>query len=151
MTYFKQDFINKFIFLVFRSPTTFVLLMRIWTNLWIYAEFLPNSRKPSLWKWSILIPQRRILPLQYLTIFWYAVDIQIMKSLTSLSISGIGKAFFHSQLSFPGWWYLVKFIYSEKATKILRNLPLTFDYSTYGQKLGEDFAKFCGLLRIYEL
>ena len=45
----------------------------------------------------------------------------------------------------------VKFIYSEKATKILRNLPLTFDYSTYGQKLEEDFAKFCGLLRIYEL
>ena len=45
----------------------------------------------------------------------------------------------------------IKFIYSEKATKILRNLPLTFDYSTYSQKLGEDFAKFCGLLRIYEL
>ena len=45
----------------------------------------------------------------------------------------------------------VKFIYSEKAIKFLRNLPLTFDYSTYGQKLGEDFAKFCGLLRIYEL
>ena len=35
--------------------------------------------------------------------------------------------------------------------KILRNLPLTFDYSTNRQKLGEDFAKFCGLLRIYEL
>ena len=35
--------------------------------------------------------------------------------------------------------------------KILRNLPLTFDYSTYSQKLEEDFAKFCGLLRIYEL
>ena len=35
--------------------------------------------------------------------------------------------------------------------KILRNLLLTFDYSTYSQKLGEDFAKFCGLLRIYEL
>ena len=35
--------------------------------------------------------------------------------------------------------------------KILRNLPLTFDYSTYSQKLGEDFAKFCGLLKIYEL
>ena len=45
----------------------------------------------------------------------------------------------------------LKFIYFEKATKILRNLPLTFDYSTYGQKLGEDLAKFCGLLRIYEL
>ena len=35
--------------------------------------------------------------------------------------------------------------------KILWNLPLTFDYSTYSQKKGEDFAKFCDLLRIYEL
>ena len=35
--------------------------------------------------------------------------------------------------------------------KILRNLHLTFDYATHSQKLGEDFAKFCGLLRIYEL
>ena len=33
----------------------------------------------------------------------------------------------------------------------MRNLHLTFDFSTYSQKLGEDFAKFCGLLRIYEL
>ena len=32
--------------------------------------------------------------------------------------------------------------------KILQNLHPTFDYSTYSQKLGEDFAKFCGLLRI---
>ena len=30
--------------------------------------------------------------------------------------------------------------------KIFRNLHLTFDYSTYSQKLGKDFAKFCGLL-----
>ena len=35
--------------------------------------------------------------------------------------------------------------------KILQNLHLTFGYSTYSQKLGEDFLKFCGLLRIYEL
>ena len=41
----------------------------------------------------------------------------------------------------------VKFIYSEKAT----NLPLTFDCMYCSQKKGEDFAKFCGLLRIYEL
>ena len=45
--------------------------------------------------------------------------------------------------------FYVKFIYS--GHKILRNLHLTFDYITYSQKLGEDFAKFCGLLRIYEL
>ena len=42
--------------------------------------------------------------------------------------------------------FIIKFIYSEKATKILRNLPLTFDYSTYGQKLGEDFANFVAFL-----
>ena len=35
--------------------------------------------------------------------------------------------------------------------KILQNLHLTFDYGTYSQKLGEYFAKFCDLLRIYEL
>ena len=44
---------------------------------------------------------------------------------------------------------LIKFIYSEKATKFCE--IFTFDYSTYSQKLGEDFVKFCGLLRIYEL
>ena len=49
-------------------------------------------------------------------------------------------------------FYEVKFLYSEKATKLsIRNLHLNFDYSTYSQKLCEDFAKFCGLLRIYEL
>ena len=35
--------------------------------------------------------------------------------------------------------------------KILQNLHLTFDCMYCSQKLGEDFAKFCGLLRIYEL
>ena len=33
----------------------------------------------------------------------------------------------------------------------MRNLHLTFDRMYCIQKLGEDFAKFCGLLRIYEL
>ena len=35
--------------------------------------------------------------------------------------------------------------------KILRSLHLTFDCMYCSQKLGEDFSKFCGLLRIYEL
>ena len=35
--------------------------------------------------------------------------------------------------------------------KILQNLHLTFDCMYCSQKLGEDFAKFCGLLRIFEL
>ena len=33
----------------------------------------------------------------------------------------------------------------------MRNLRLTFDCMYCRQKQGEDFAKFCGLLRIYEL
>ena len=35
--------------------------------------------------------------------------------------------------------------------KILQNLHLTFVLCSASQKQGEDFAKFCGLLRIYEL
>ena len=35
--------------------------------------------------------------------------------------------------------------------KILRNFHLTYDWRNIGQKQGEDFAKFSGLLRIYEL
>ena len=35
--------------------------------------------------------------------------------------------------------------------KILRNLLLTFVLCSASQKQGGDFAKFCGLLRIYEL
>ena len=52
------------------------------------------------------------------------------------------------------------FIYTLKASKvhifweghkILWNLHLSFDWHYIGQKYGEYFAKFCGLLRIYEL
>ena len=35
--------------------------------------------------------------------------------------------------------------------KILQNLHPNFDWHYIGQKWGEDFAIFCGLLRIYEL
>ena len=35
--------------------------------------------------------------------------------------------------------------------KILRNLHQLFDWQYIGQIIGGDFAKFCGLLRIYEL
>ena len=35
--------------------------------------------------------------------------------------------------------------------KILRNLHQLFDWQYIGQKIGEDFAKFFDLLRIYEL
>ena len=35
--------------------------------------------------------------------------------------------------------------------KILQNLHLIFDWHYIGQKEGGDFAKFCGLLKMYEL
>ena len=43
-------------------------------------------------------------------------------------------------------------VYSEKATKFCKIFTLLLTVCTYcSQKLGEYFAKFCGLLRIYEL
>ena len=48
--------------------------------------------------------------------------------------------------------HLVKFLYVFwEGHKILRNLHLTFVLCSNGQTQGGDFAKFCGLLRIYEL
>ena len=48
-------------------------------------------------------------------------------------------------------WMWVKFIYSEKATKFLRNLHLFLTGTSASQKKVEISKKFCGLLRIYEL
>ena len=54
------------------------------------------------------------------------------------------------------WVYIsacfVKFIYSEEATKFCEISNVILTGSKYiGQIIGGDFAKFCGLLRIYEL
>ena len=60
-------------------------------------------------------------------------------------------------LKFPVKYWLfivytsIKFIYSEKYTKVLRNHHLRFDLCSNGQIHGGDFTKFCSLLRIYEL
>ena len=51
-------------------------------------------------------------------------------------------------------WYtaLLKFIYSEKATKFCEISTVDLSYvNSNGQIYGGDFAKFCGLLRIYVL
>ena len=45
----------------------------------------------------------------------------------------------------------VKFIYSEKATKFCEIFHIRFDRYYIWQIYGGDFAKFCDLLRIYEL
>ena len=48
---------------------------------------------------------------------------------------------------------LIKFIHSVKATKFceISTLLLTADWHYIGQKEGGDFAKFCGLLKMYDL
>ena len=48
-------------------------------------------------------------------------------------------------------YYICKVHIFWEGHKILRNLHLTFVLCSVSQKLGGDFAKFCGLLRIYEL
>ena len=46
----------------------------------------------------------------------------------------------------------VNFIYSEKATKFCEISTVDLTGTTYvGQIYGGDFAKFCGLLKTYEL
>ena len=46
----------------------------------------------------------------------------------------------------------VKFIHSEKATKFCKiSTNYIFDWQYIGQIICGDFAKFCGLFRIYEL
>ena len=47
---------------------------------------------------------------------------------------------------------LLKFIYSEKATKLCEISTVDLSYvCSSGQIYGGYFAKYCGLLRIYEL
>ena len=49
-------------------------------------------------------------------------------------------------------YFLLKFIYSEKATNFYEISTVDLTVTTFvGQIYGGDFAKFCGLLRIYEL
>ena len=50
--------------------------------------------------------------------------------------------------------FVLQFIYSEKATKFCEILTILLSYAQTVKskvRIGEDFAKFCGLLRIYEL
>ena len=51
----------------------------------------------------------------------------------------------HVKLNFG----FLKFIYSEKATKFSKISTNYLTWSKIGQLIGVDFAKFCGLLRIY--
>ena len=46
---------------------------------------------------------------------------------------------------------VIKFIYSEKATKFWEIFTVDLTVTTLGQIYGGDFAKICGLHRIYEL
>ena len=47
-------------------------------------------------------------------------------------------------------YYVVKVHIFWEGHKILRNLHQLFDWQNIGQIIGGDFAKFCGVLRIYE-
>ena len=46
---------------------------------------------------------------------------------------------------------LIKFIYSEKAMQFCEISTVGLSNVCNGQIYGGDFAKFCGLIRIYEL
>ena len=69
----------------------------------------------------------------------------------TLAMLNLEHYFFFPNKNWIKVWQYFKVHIFWKGHKILWNLPLTFDWHYIGQKLGEDFAKFCGLLRIYEL
>ena len=46
--------------------------------------------------------------------------------------------------------WLIKFMFSKKATKIDEIFTVDLADTTYCQIDGKDFVKFCGLLRIYD-
>ena len=59
--------------------------------------------------------------------------------------------FLHQVLQYAQSQILVKIRFSGKVRKILRNLDRRFDRYYIGQIYSGDFAKICGLLRIYKL
>ena len=52
-----------------------------------------------------------------------------------------------SKLKYCIWYFILKLIYSEKAT----NFCKISNWHYIEQIYGGDFTKFCGLLRLYEL
>ena len=86
---------------------------------------------------------------------WVLVQHPIMV-MFSLLLSAVCNILFVNH-SFYLWAILFRsgslnFIYSEKTTKFCEISTLDLSYvSSNGQIYGGDFAKFCGLLRIYEL
>ena len=58
-------------------------------------------------------------------------------------------AFYFYQIACFDKWIKVHIFW--EGHKILWNLHQLFDWPYIGQIIGGDFAKFCGLLRIYEL
>ena len=57
----------------------------------------------------------------------------------------------HSAVGHKSQFKVVKVHIFWEGHTILRNLGQLFDWQYIGQKIGGDFAKFCGLLKIYEL
>ena len=57
---------------------------------------------------------------------------------------------FHSSTILRDIFFIKVHIFWE-GNKILQNLHQLFDWKCIGQIIGADFAKFCGLLRTYEL
>ena len=75
------------------------------------------------------------------------------KSLTSLTrdhLVFLHLTFVSSYDNIAKFWPCKVHIFWE-GHKILQNLHSRFDWQYIGQIYGGDFAKFCGLLRIYEL
>ena len=71
--------------------------------------------------------------------------------LISLKFINSEKATNFPEISTVDLSYLVKFMFSKKATKIDEIFTVDLTLTTQRQIEGEDFVKFCGLLKKHEL
>ena len=126
-------------------PKDFLQQLLVWMRIFLLAQenqimpnqitIVPMNFTLIVANVSILILGKRIINLFMIT-YWSSI----------LSSQGLWVPNIKMDQTWSNWflayqWLIqlflfnvVKFIYSKKATKILRNLPLTFDNSTYSQK-----------------
>ena len=115
--------------------------------------FLDNFRWTDLRSLSLLLLVVKV----WRTRWWIACRIRAVQVI----FNKIDALFFSIKLIFIFFTHFERQIISEvisglvhifwEGHKVLRNLYLTFVYSTYRQKQGGDLSKFYGLLRMYEI
>ena len=114
--------------------------------IWAKVKVVRNVGKKSLDIWF------ELTPLPFIQVSWSKFQVSTISSnrICSILWRKLNTFFSTNPIDFDKK-HPIKFIYSEKATKILPNLHLFLTGTSTSQKKVEIWQQFCGLLRIYEL